>query len=64
MIIVSSHIMFTMIGMVTWVDVGGGCYIVVSKHGSTLGLDGFNVLCMSASCVSPTLAFHVLVAFS
>jgi len=26
--------------LVTWVDVGGGCYKVVSDHGSPLGLDG------------------------
>ena len=40
LIIVASHLMFTPVGMVTWVDVGGGCYRVVSEHGSTVGLDG------------------------
>ncbi len=40
--------MFTLIGMVTWVDVGGGCYRLVSEHGSTLELDGLNVLVMHA----------------
>lgn len=33
---------------VTRVDVGGGCYRVVSEHGSTLGLDGKNVFFMHA----------------
>jgi len=48
LIIVASHLMFTPIGMVTWVDVGGGCYRVVSEHGSTLRLDGQCVLVMHA----------------
>ena len=48
LIIVASRLMFTLVGMVTWVDVGGGCYRVVSKHGSTLGLDGQCVLVMHA----------------
>ena len=26
MIIVASRLMFTLVGMVTWVDEGGGCY--------------------------------------
>jgi len=26
LIIVASRLMFTLVGMVTWVDVGGGCY--------------------------------------
>jgi len=34
--------------MVTWVDVGGGCYRVVSKHDSNLGLDGKCVSFMHA----------------
>jgi len=50
--------------MVAWVDVGGGCYRVVSEHGSPLALDGLCVghACMSVVCASLTLAFHVLVA--
>ena len=48
MIIVASCLMFTAVGMVTWVDVAGGCYRVVSKHVSTLALDGLNVLVMHA----------------
>ena len=40
--------MFTLVGMVTWVDVGGGCYRVVSDHGSDLRLDGWCVLVMHA----------------
>lgn len=47
-IIVASRLMFTPIGMVTWVDVGRGCYRVVSEHGSTLKLDGQCVLVMHA----------------
>lgn len=27
LIIVASHLMFTLVDMVTWVDVGGGCYM-------------------------------------
>jgi len=34
--------------MVTWVDVGGEPYRVVSEHGPPLGLDGWNVLVMHA----------------
>jgi len=39
---------------------------VVSEHGSPLILDGLCVVhaCMTVSCVSLTLAFHVLIAFS
>jgi len=48
MIIAASCLMFTPFSMVTWVDVGGGCYRVVSEHGSTLRLDGLNVLVMHA----------------
>ena len=44
--IVAFHLMFTPVGMVTWVDVGGGCYRVVLEHGSPLGLDGRCVLVM------------------
>ena len=40
--------MFTTVSMVTWVDVGGGCYRVVLEHGSTLKLDGLNVLVIHA----------------
>ena len=36
LIIVASHLMFTLVGMVTWVDVGGGCYRVVLEHGCAL----------------------------
>lgn len=39
-IIVSSCHMFTLVDWLTWVNVGGGCYRVVSEHGSNLGLDG------------------------
>jgi len=51
---------------VAWVDIGGGCYKVVSEHSSPLILDGlcFGHACMSVSCVSLMLSFHVLVAFS
>ena len=53
MIIVASRLMFTPVGMVTWVDVGGGCYRVVSKNGSNLRLNGLNVCwsCMHVSCM-------------
>ena len=39
---------------------------MVLEYGSPLGLDGLCVghACMSVACVSLTLAFHVLVAFS
>jgi len=40
--------MFTLVGMVTWVDVGGGCYIVVSEHGSILKVNELNMLGMHA----------------
>jgi len=52
--------------LVAWVDVEGGYYRVVSEHGSPLRLDGlcFGHACMSVSCVSLTLAFHVFVAFT
>ena len=52
--------------MLTWVDVGGGCHIVVSKNGSTLELNGLCIdhACLSISCVSLTLAYHVLVSFA
>ena len=51
---------------VAWADVVGGCYRVASEHGSPLGLDGLCVghSCMLVSCVSLTLAFHVLVSFA
>ena len=39
---------------------------MVSKHGSTLRLDGWCIdhACMSITCVSLTLAYHILVAFA
>ena len=46
LIIVTSHLIFISVGMVTWVDVGGGCYRVVSNHGSPLGQDGWCLLAM------------------
>jgi len=30
-IVVASCLMFTPVGMVTWVDVGGGCYTSIHK---------------------------------
>ncbi len=52
--------------LVTWVDVGGGCYRVVSEHGSPLKLDGLCVVhaFMLVACVSLILVFHVLLAFA
>ena len=54
------------LGMVTWVDVGGGCYRVVSEHGSPLELD---VRCvgqafMSFARVLIILVVYVLVAYA
>lgn len=51
---------------ISWVDVGGGHYRVVSEHGSPLRLDAlyFDHACISVSCVSLTFSFHVLVAFA
>ena len=51
---------------VYWVDMGGGCYRLVTDHGSPLGLDGMCVghACMSVACVSLTLAFHMIIAFA
>ena len=51
---------------VTWVDLGGGCYRVVSKHGSPLRLDG---LClghafMSVAHVLIILMVYMLVAYA
>jgi len=48
MTIVASCLKFTLVGMVSWVDVGGGCYKVVSEPGSTLRLDRQCVLVMHA----------------
>ena len=63
MIILASHLMFTPVGMVTWVDVGGGCYRVVSDHDSPLELDGqCDRACMLVACASLTLSYHELVA--
>ena len=42
-IIVTLRHMFTTVDWLTWENVGGGCYKVVSEHGSTLGLDGWCV---------------------
>jgi len=42
----SSHVY--PIWLVTWVDVGVGCYRVVSEHGSPLELDGQCALVMHA----------------
>ena len=39
-IIVASRHMFTLKDWLTWVNVGRGCYRVISEHGSPLGLDG------------------------
>ena len=39
-IIVTPRHMFTPLDWLTWVNVGGGCYRVISEHGSPLGLDG------------------------
>lgn len=39
---VASCHMFTLADWLTCINVGGGCYRVVSEHGSTLGLDGWN----------------------
>ena len=38
--------MFTLMEWLGWVNVGGRFYRVVSEHGSTLGLDGKNVVFM------------------
>jgi len=52
--------------MVTWVDVGGGRYILVSKHGSPLELDGLCVghVFMSVERVLIILVVYVLVAYA
>ena len=51
--------------LVAWVDVGGGCYRVVSEPGSTLGLNGLNVCwsCMHVSCMCVSYTY-ILVAFA
>jgi len=51
---------------VAWVDVGRGCYKVVSDHGSPLQPDGisFGYAFLLVACVSFTLEFHVLIAFA
>ena len=52
MIIAASCLMFTPVGMVTWMDVGGGCYRAVLEHGSTLRLmGGVYWSCMHVSCM-------------
>lgn len=57
--------MSNLVGMVTWVDVGGGCYTVVPKNGSTLELNGLNVCwsCMHVGCMCVSYTY-ILVAFS
>jgi len=40
--------MFTLMDWLAWVNVGGECYRVVSGHGSTLGLGGWNGFVMHA----------------
>jgi len=45
-IIVASRHMFTPVEHLAEVNVGGGCYRVVSDHGSPIKLDGRNVLVM------------------
>lgn len=51
---------------VAWVDVGGGCYRVVSEHGSPLRLDGMCVghAFMSVAYVFLILVVHVLIEFA
>lgn len=45
-IVVASRHMFTLTDWLTWVNVGGGCYRLVSEHGSPLLLDGLLMLVM------------------
>jgi len=47
-IIVTFHHIFTLVDWLSWVNVRGRCYIVVLEHGSTIGLDGQNVVIMRA----------------
>ena len=52
--------------LVNWVDIGGGCYKVASKHVSPLGLDGQCVLVMH-SCqlhVFIILVIYMLVVYA
>ena len=46
--------------MVTWVDVGRGCYRVVSEHGSTLGVDG---KCVDHAFMLVSYVFSMLVVY-
>ena len=48
LIIIASCLIFTLVGMVPLVGVGGGCYKVLAEHGSTLKMDGWCVLVMHA----------------
>jgi len=65
-IIVASHYMFTPTKELTWVNVGGGCYTVVSKHGSPFGLDGWcgGHTFMSSACVFLIHVLYLLVAYA
>ncbi len=59
-IIVASHHMFTPVEWLTWVNVGGGCYRVVSEHGSPLGLNG---RCIGHEYMSVAYVFFMLVVY-
>ena len=47
-IILTIRHFFTSVDRLTWVNVGGGCYRVVSGHGSPFRLDGENITIMHA----------------
>jgi len=47
-IIVTLRHMITPVDRLALVNVGGGCYKVVSEHGSILGLDEWSVFVMHA----------------
>jgi len=60
-IIVTIHHMFTPIDWLAWVNVGGGCYRVVSEHGSTLGLDGWNLFVIHSEVIMCILCHHNII---
>lgn len=65
MIVDSRHI-FTPSDRLTWENVGGGCYSVVSEYGPPFGLDGQCVVhaLLSVSYVFSMLVVYVLVVYA
>lgn len=59
-IMVSSRHMFNPVYQLTWINVGGGCYRVVSEHGSPLGLAG---QCVGHAFISVAYVFSMLVVY-